>query len=69
MEGSMLTKQALSENLHKRYILLCRLYLNGYITNPHYVTQLLRFLSRVDSTNYANLLKWERRLTRIENHI
>jgi hypothetical protein len=66
----MLTKQALLNNLCKRHILLYRLFLNGYITNPLLIKYLTRFNRQVNwNADYSYLLKWESRLSRIEDQV
>jgi uncharacterized protein (DUF2461 family) len=66
----MLTKQALLYNLNKRHILLYRLFLNGYITNPLLIKYLTRFNRRVNwNVDYTYLLKWENRLSKIEDSV
>jgi hypothetical protein len=66
----MLTKQALLYNLNKRHILLYRLFLNGYITNPLALKYLTRFNRRVNwNVDYTYLLKWENRLSKIEDSV
>ena len=66
----MLTKQALLNNLCKRHILLYRLFLNGYINNPLLIKHLTRFNRRVNcNQHYSYLLKWESRLSRIEDQV
>lgn len=66
----MLTKQTLLDNLNKRHILLYRLFLNGYVTNPLLIKHLTRFNRRVNcNQHYSYLLKWESRLSRIENQV
>ena len=66
----MLTKQALLNNLYKRHILLYRLFLNGYITNPLLIKYLTRFNRRVNwNADYSYLLKWESRLSIIEDQV
>jgi uncharacterized protein (DUF2461 family) len=66
----MLTKQALLYNLYKRHILLYRLFLNGYITNPLLIKYLFRFNRRVNwNVDYTYLLKWENRLSKIEDSV
>jgi uncharacterized protein (DUF2461 family) len=66
----MLTKQALLYNLNKRHILLYRLFLNGYITNPLLIKYLTRFNRRVNwNVDYTYLLKWENRLSTIEDSV
>jgi hypothetical protein len=65
-----LTKQALVDNLYKRHILLYRLFLNGYITNPLLIKYLTRFNRQVNwNADYSYLLKWESRLSRIEDQV
>ena len=66
----MLTKQCLLNNLYKRHILLYRLFLNGYINNPLLIKHLTRFNRRVNcNQHYSYLLKWESRLSRIEDQV
>jgi hypothetical protein len=66
----MLTRQALLGNLNKRYILLCRLFLRGFIKEEKLIRVLRRFNRRINpDVSYDYLLVWERRLSRIEDKV